>query len=505
MSTDRIPDFAQCTPKKLRIIHVGMGASGLLFAYKSRKLDNVEIVCYERNHTIGGTWLENTYPGCACDIPAQTYTYPFYANTEWSGYYAYGPEIQAYFVRFATEYDLEQYAVFDTEVLSGEWDRNAGKWLVTLRGKDGVVFADQCDVLVNGSGIFNKWKWPKIDGLGDFKGILAHSAAWPEGIEWAGRRVAVIGTGSSSIQMVPKFAETAALVSVFMRNKTYIGNQIASSISNKDADPEAMDPQAAGKHTYTEKEKQRFRADPDYHLSYRRKIEAAVVSGFRIFYRGSQANIDARNELQALMAGKLGDNVELKSRLIPQWSPGCRRLTPGEGYLEALTRQNVNPVFEDIIRITADGIITADGQVHHVDILACATGFDIQYLPHFRLTGLDNKVMQDEEPNVYASIAVPNFPNYFVVNGPRGNWGQGCALPSHEVQIDYILQCCRKMQQDRIRSMAPKADVTSQMNEYMDAWHRKHSVWAEDCRSWYKVGMTSKSSLKQNTDDVWTG
>ena len=486
---DLVPDYPQCTPKRLKIIHVGMGASGLLFAYKSRKLSNVEVICYERNSTMGGTWLENKYPGCACDIPAHTYTYPFYPNPEWSGYYSYSHEIQLYFTRFAKQFDLEKYGVYDTEVLSAQWDSTTAKWRIALRGPAGTVFTDTCDVLVNGSGIFNKWKWPAIDGLHDFRGVLAHSADWPQDLDWTGKRIAVIGTGSSSIQMVPQFAKTAEQVTVFMRNKTYIGHQIASSVSNHEADTLSMDPAAAGKHTYTDKEKQRFRDDPEYFLQYRRKIEAAVVGGFGIFYRGTPANVEARAELQDAMARKIGEgNKLLKAKLIPEWSPGCRRLTPGEGYLESFSRDNVTPCFSDIVRVTSDGITTADGTQHRdIDILACATGFDIQYLPHFQLTGQHGQVMQNTKPNVYASIAAPGFPNYFVVNGPRGNWGQGCALPSHEVQIDYILKCCRKLQEDRVRWMVPTQQATRQLNEYMDAWHNKHSVWAENCRSWYKV------------------
>jgi hypothetical protein len=224
-------------------------------------------------------------------------------------------------------------------------------------------------------------------------------------------------------------------------------------------------------------------------LKYRQNIERAVVSGFRAFYRGSEANLQAKAVMQKSMAEKLARPglEDIRKNFIPEWSPGCRRLTPGEGYLEALARENVKPTFEGILRITPNGILTKTGVEYEADIIACATGFDIQFTPHFNITGVNGLVMQDGEPNVYASIACPGFPNYFVVNGPRGNWSQGAQLPSHDVQIEYIMQMCRKLQQDGIKSLMPKADVTTQMNLYMDAWHRKHSVWAENCRSWYKV------------------
>lgn len=459
----------------------------MLFAHKAEKfLKDYALVCYEKNDQIGGTWYENRYPGCACDIPAHTYTFPWFPNPDWSGYYSYSDEIQEYFSRFARTYGVEKYAVLNTEVTACTWDGN--KWTVQLRRKDGSTFYDSCDVLVNGTGILNKWKWPNIEGLQDFNGIVAHSANWPKDLSWHNKRVAVIGTGSSSIQMVPKLAATAKDVTVFMRNQTYIGPQIGSGISNKAADDNAMDPEAAGKHIYTQKEKDKFRNDPAYHLDYRRAIERAVVGGFRAFYRGSEANLQAKAVMQKSMAEKIGPgNEELKKHLIPDWSPGCRRLTPGEGYLEALTQANVKPIFEEITKVTRTGIVTKNGVEHEADIIACATGFNIQFLPHFTITGINGVVMQDHEPNVYASVASPGFPNYFVVNGPRGNWGQGCALPSHDVQIEYIMQICRKMQRDRIKAIMPKVEVTDQMNLFMDAWHKKNSVWAENCRSWYKV------------------
>lgn len=473
-----VPDRPQCDPQPIRIINVGVGAGGMLAAYKAKHmLQNYELVCYDKNSTPGGTWWENRYPGCACDIPAHTYTFPFDPNPEWSGYYAYADEIQAYFLRFYEKHDLAPFCVFNTTVMSAEWRDLEGKWHVQLQRADGTEFEDICDVLINGAGVLSKWKWPAIEGLHDFRGTLAHSAAWPDGIEWAGKRVAVIGTGSSSIQMVPQFANTAAHVSVFMRSETYISPQLGSTVTNEEADPEAADPAAAGKHQYTEKEKQRFRDDPAYHLKYRTRIDQSIMAGWQSFYRGSEMNLKFKQHCQNTMRARLGDRDDLKERIVPAWSPGCRRLTPGEGYLEALIRPNVTCVFNEIAKITPTGLLTEDGQQVDVDIIACATGFSVSYLPHFKITGLGGQVMQDQsEPNVYASVAAPGFPNYFVLNGPRGNWGQGCALHSHDCQMMYIMQCCRKMQEDQIKSMHPKLKVTDQLNKYEDAWHRKVSL-----------------------------
>jgi cation diffusion facilitator CzcD-associated flavoprotein CzcO len=213
---------------------------------------------------------------------------------------------------------------------------------------------------------------------------------------------------------------------------TYIAPQI--STDTQKIDPNSQPPAAAGKHYYIDAEKEKFRSDRAFHLQYRKRLESALTEAFPMFLRGTKQNIQAREAMQASMREKLGPgHDELKKRFIPEWSPGCRRLTPGEGYLETLTLEHVNVVHDEIVRFTETGLVTASGQEFEFDIVACATGFNIAYTPHFRITGVDGAVMQDEwkeTPNIYLSIAAPKFPNYFVVNGPTGNWGQGCALPS---------------------------------------------------------------------------
>ncbi|KIW87486.1 uncharacterized protein Z519_11809 [Cladophialophora bantiana CBS 173.52] len=483
-----ILDQYHSQPRKLKIIHVGAGASGLLLAYKAeRQLRNYALICYEKNPSIGGTWWENRYPGCACDIPAHTYTYTFRPNPEWSGFYSRSDEIQKYFEKFYDEYKLAKYVRLNTEVLSATWFEDSGEWEVELKKGD-ETFTDRCNVLINGSGVVNKWKWPSIEGISLYKGILAHSANWDTSIDWQGKKVAVLGTGSSSIQMVPHLARGSHSLTVFARNMTYIAPQVAAD--EQKIDENSQTPAAVGKHYYIEAEKEKFRTDPEFHLQYRKRLESALTEMFPMFLRGTKLNVQARESMRASMLAKIGPgHDELKQRFIPQWSPGCRRLTPGEGYLETLILDHVRVIHDEIARFTETGLVTAAGEEWDFDIIACATGFDIAYTPHFKITGVDGAVMQDEwkeTPNIYLSITAPKFPNYFVVNGPTGNWGQGCALPSHEVQLEYALQCCRKMQEEGIRAMEPRQDPTTQINQHLDAWHKKYSVWAEECRSWYK-------------------
>ena len=325
--------------------------------------------------------------------------FPFDPNPDWSGYYAYAPEIQDYFMRFYEKHELSPFVVLNTEVVEATWHDLEGQWHVTLRDRTtNRTFDDKCNVLINGSGVLTKWKWPDIKGLHDFKGELAHSANWPQDLKWEGKRVAVIGTGSSSIQMVPEIAKTASKVTVMMRNNTYIAPPFGANAQNKEADPDAQDPAAAGKHQYTEKEKQKFREDPEYHLKYRTGIERGIANaGWTMFERGSELNVFVKGAMQESMRQRLGDRNDLKEKIIPSWSPGCRRLTPGEGYLEALIRDNVDCCFDDIARVTDTGLETVTGEHIEIDILACATGFFVQYQPHFKITGSGGQIMQVSE------------------------------------------------------------------------------------------------------------
>lgn len=244
-----------------------------------------------------------------------------------------------------------------------------------------------------------------------------------------------------------------------------------------------------GQHLYTEEEKERFRTDQDYHLEYRRNLEGSVNNLFSMFINGSAENQAAQKSMKAEMLRRIGPGHEkLKESLIPSWPPGCRRITPGDGYLEALVQSNVTTVHVNIAKVVPNGVIDADGQLHEVDILACATGFKLAFTPRFDVIGVDGARMADEfqpEPRVYLSVTVPRFPNYFIVNGVRGQWASGTALPAHEMSVEYILKCAKKIQAEGIRALEVKEEAVTQLYEHIDTWHQR-SVWNADCKSWYK-------------------
>ncbi|KPI34369.1 putative sterigmatocystin biosynthesis monooxygenase stcW [Cyphellophora attinorum] len=468
--------------RHLRIITIGAGATGLLAAYKTQKLlQNVELAIYEKNSDIGGTWHENKYPGCACDVPAHIYTYSFEPNPDWSSYYAGSAEIKQYFVNFAEKYDLNKYICLNSKVLSAVWDEDKGIYRLAV-DRNGSVTTDWCHVLINGTGVLSRWKWPSIPGLHDFNGTLVHSANWDESIKPDGKRVAIIGTGSSAIQIVPQIQPKVKQLVSFMRSVTWISPPfLADSLTPGSSSGSSND--------YSEGDKQHWRQHPEELLMYRKKLEADFNGMFDMFLRDSPASKQAEESMRTEMHRRIGPgNEELKQKLIPTWPPGCRRLTPGEGYLEALVKNNVTRVHKEIVKVTAEGVVDDSQHLHEVDTIICATGFDVSFRPSFSVIGVDGADMArefDPHPHVYLGIAVPKFPNYFTVNGVLGSWTVGTALNSIEACLDYIFQCVSRIQSEDIRALEVKLEPIKDLYTHADEWH-KGSVWGADCTSWYK-------------------
>ncbi|KAI3194517.1 hypothetical protein CBS147311_8552 [Penicillium roqueforti] len=472
-------------PRRLKVVHVGAGAAGLMMAYKAKNmLSNYELTVYEKNTEVGGTWFENKYPGVGCDVPAHSYAFTFEPNPEWSGYYARGPEIQQYFVNFAKKYSLYNFIRFETEVVEATWCEDDGEWQLELQRKDGSRFTDRCHVLVNGSGPLNKWKWPKIDGIGNYRGILTHTANWNSSIDWKDKRVAVIGTGSSGIQIIPQIVKAA-----FQDLRLF-----------PDEPEKSAPPAPAGSHFYTEAEKEVFRNDPARFLQYRKSVDGVMQERFPIFLRDHPMHDMTTEMISQMIKARVGpDRQDLAKLFTPDFSPGCRRPTPGDGFLEALTEDNVRVITSGITRFTEKGIETKEGVEHEFDLIICATGFDVAFAPHFTVTGKNGQTMREEwakSPNIYLSMSTPNFPNFFFIGGPTGNWAQGSVLITHEAQVEYALQCAAKISNENLHSLTPKQSVTTQWRRHVDTWHDEHSVWAESCESWMKYN---------NRIQLWSG
>lgn len=233
------------------------------------------------------TWRR--YPGVACDIPSHLYTFTFDPNTEWSHYFAYGPEIQRYFEDFADRHNTHRYMKLNTKVVEARWDEERGHWDITLQDqKTGENWEDWAHVLINGTGILNSWKWPEIEGLHDFKGKLMHSAKWDHSVDFVGKSVGVIGTGSTSIQIVPQLQKICDKVAVYMRSSTWISPPFGAGVLTTDLTKGAEQAPGQRQYTFTEADKQKFRDDPGYHLDFRKRIEAEINGLFGMYRENSE-------------------------------------------------------------------------------------------------------------------------------------------------------------------------------------------------------------------------
>ncbi|KAI1613524.1 cyclohexanone monooxygenase [Exophiala viscosa] len=473
--------------RPLRVVVIGAGISGILASIRlPQRIPNLSLQIYEKNADIGGTWFENRYPGCACDIPAHTYQATFEPNHEWSQFYATSKEIHGYWRKVVEKYDCMKHIKLNHQIVKAVWDNRQGKWQLEVKNlKDGSTFTDTCDVVLSATGALNDWKWPSIPGLEDFKGTILHSASWDESFDWTGKRLAVIGNGSSGIQIVPAVLAESAHVDHYIRGRTWLSPTFAR---------EKVDQMGKGldNFSFTPEDIQRFKTDPDFYTKFRKDIELELQSVHGATIKGSPEQMAAVEIFTENMKRRLAGKPELGDTLLPSFPPVCRRLTPGPGYLEALTDAKTDVITTAIEKVDATGIITTDGQHHPVDAIICATGFDTSFSPRFPVIGKNNTNLVDKwgkVPSTYLSLATDDFPNYYISLGPNSALGTGNLLLLIERVIDYVTMCLGKMQRDNIRSMAPRQEAVETFVKFCDEYFQT-TVFSQDCRSWYKGGTS---------------
>lgn len=402
----RVTETPLFTKRHLRVVCVGAGAAGLQIAYKAeRALENIDLQIYEKNSDIGGTWLENRYPGCTCDIPSHSYQFTWARNPSWSAFYASSEEIWQYFKDVAAKYDLEKYVQLKTTVESATWDDDAGQWRLRILTPEGTHVDDSCDVLISGSGVLNSWKYPEIPGLDLFKGKLMHSAKWDNSYDLTGKTVAVVGGGSSAVQIIPKIQPKVGKLFAFLRSPVWI----TTGFGAKYAGPGGTNFQ------YTAEQIKLFNENPDEYTKYCRGIEGELNKRFNLMHMHSQDQKNSRGLIADIMREKIG-NDKIAKQMVPDFALGCRRMTPGSGYLESLTKDNVEVIHESVTRLTETGIVDETGVEHQVDVVICATGFDTSFTPHFEVkgrNGADIKEQFGDFPKGYLGITAENFPNLF--------------------------------------------------------------------------------------------
>jgi len=431
----------------------------------------------------GGTWFENVYPGVRCDVPAHVYQSTFAPNTQWTEEFAQGPEIQAYWEGLARKFDVYKYLQLSQKVEKEEWDPVQSEWNVTVRDlKTDTVRVETVDFVLNAIGRFNSWRLPDYPGLSDYKGLLRHTSNWDPNFDIKGKRVAVIGNGASGIQVVANIQKVVGHLDHYARNKTWIAASFAGHETS--TTPIVID----------EELRESFKQDPEKYIAYRKEKESIYYRGFKDWFKGSEKNEETRGNLIKLINGRLGAKPDLIDQLIPDFSPHCRRLTPGPGYLEAITAENTDYIQTPIKRFTETGIETEDGVHREVDAIYCATGANGDLAPPFPVIANGENLAEVWKPGgkygfpyTYLGAATPGFPNLLFIHGPNGSGRSGTVPHSVETQITYFAKILRKVGREGIKAIEPLKEAADDFVQYSDAFFAK-TVLSENCSSWYNGG-----------------
>jgi len=448
--------------RDVRVGIVGAGMSGLCMAAKLKQAGIESFRVFEKAGEVGGTWRENTYPGLSCDVPARFYSYSFAPNPAWSSRFAPGPEIQRYFIRTADKLGLRPKVSFNTEVTRAAW--TGSDWALDL--SDGTK--DTVDVLVSATGVLHRPRVPDIPGLDSFAGPAFHSARWDHTVPLDGRRIAVIGTGSTGAQIVTALSTRAARLMVFQRTPQWI-------MPVPDFRYSPLSRVVLSRMPALNRLSYRF---------YQRVLEQTF--GHATIRPGPRRTVIS--EICRLHLRLSVRDPELRGRLEPPYEPMCKRLIMSAGYYRAMQRPAVSLVTDGIDHVEPRGIVTADGRLHETDVLVLATGFDAHaFFRPMDLIGAGGVTADDvwqSGPRAYRTVAVPGFPNFFMLIGPHSPIGNHSLIAIAETQADYVLRWIDELRAGRVAHAAPSAAATEEFNNALHA-ALPDTVWATGCTSWY--------------------
>lgn len=452
------------TQKHLRFVIIGAGMAGILAGIRLKKRGDHDFTIYEKGDSVGGTWRENHYPGLACDTPAHSYTYSFAANPNWSAFYAPGPEIRAYFEGVANLYDLKRQIEFNSEIAACSFVD--GRWRITTTdGREDVA-----DVVIAATGVLHQPNVPDIPGLKAFQGPVFHSARWDHSVPLEGKRVGVIGNGSTGVQIVSAVSKVAGKLTHFLRSPQWI--------------------MPCPDLKYNEEDKAAFRNDPAKIEEVRNGPEAAAR---RARFTAAIIDMDSPEleEIQTICERNLEESVRdpiLREKLRPDYRAACKRMVFSAHYYDAVQRPNVDVAPGAILRIEANGIRMKDGSFHELDVIALATGFKVdQFVRPMAVEGQGGQSLDalwHEHPRAYYAVTVPGFPNFFMLNGPTGPVGNFTLIDIAEAQWDYADQLIDLIREGECSTVAPTMAALENY-EARRTEAAKRTVFASGCSSWY--------------------
>ncbi len=441
---------------------IGAGMSGILAGVRLTEA-GLPFTIFEKADKVGGTWRENTYPGIACDVPSHIYSYSFELNPEWSQYCSPGAEIQEYFESVAAKHGLVDQIRFGDAVVRAEWAD--GRWEI----ETAAGFVERYDWVVAATGILHQPKMPDIEGLDSFSGPMFHSARWDHSVELEGRRVGLIGTGSTGVQITGAIAAVVDRLALFQRTAQWV----------------VPTEQTA----YSEQEKEQFRTDADLLRDMHESLSRAFNDGF------STGIIDAASGLADDIERKCTEALEtqvrdpeLREKIRPNYRAACKRLVVSDNWYQAVQEPSVDVITEPILGIEPEGVRTSDGMLHELDVLVLATGFKVDaFMRPMQVIGRDGLELDEvwsDWPSAYMAVAVPEFPNFFMLNGPNSPVGNFSLIQTAELQFDYVMSMVEAVRAGDLSVAVPTSEAAKRFeDERVEA--AKKTVWATGCRSWY--------------------
>ena len=455
------------TTNNPRIAILGAGVSGICMAIKLKEAGFSNLVIYEKADRVGDTWRHNTYAGVSCAVPVHLYSFSFAQKSDWPKLYSGGSDIQAYLEDVSEKSGIIRLCQFHTEITGATYQNY--EWVVSLTDASGHNKEEKFDYIISGLGGLHSPAYPNVPGLEDFKGASFHTAKWDHNVDLTGKNVAIIGNAASAVQAVPEIDDKVASLTIFQRTPHWMMDR-----DNKEYSGRAL---------------KLMRLLPIIPLLKRLRIflwaEFILHPAFR---ENSFMQKLARMRAEAFLRQEVKD-PELLSKLIPDYSVGCKRVLFVDSYLQSLQKDHVQLVDRAVKAVTKNGITDADDKSRNFDVIIYATGFNpFNILSSMEVKGPGGTTLSEswqENIRSHKTVAVSGFPNFFMLLGPNSALGHNSVILMIEAQVNYIVKCLKKMRKNGWTSLDPKPASQEKFNSFIQG-QLKGTVWQGSCSSWYK-------------------
>ncbi|MGF1456224.1 MAG: flavin-containing monooxygenase [Alphaproteobacteria bacterium] len=462
-----------------RVVIIGAGLGGLCAAIKLREAGVQHVLVLDRNPRVGGVWHENTYPGCACDVPVILYQFSFAPSMSWSRQFPSSAEVQHYAEELVDTFQLGPHLRLGLAATRAEWLEDRGVWHITL--DDGTII--EADAVVGALGQLNRPSWPDIQGRDDFAGASMHSARWDHSVCLKGKKVGVIGSAASAVQLIPEVAKEAGHLSVYQRTPNWVIPRNDELITQEQLALALTVPEKALE--LNEMNRRIVYENADYFFW---QAFSWTPEGRAAYTRIAMDHLEAQVP-----------DAALRKKLTPDYPIGCKRILICDDFYPTLMMDHVDLVTDGIARIRENGVETRDGRLHDHDVLVYATGFEttgwhwsVDVIGRFGQSLIQRWA---EAPEAYMGITVTDYPNLFVLYGPNTNLGHNSITFMLERQVDYVVKALQALERTGAKAMAPSAAAQTRFNTQLQKDLAK-TVWADPhCASWYK---DSKGRITQN-------